>query len=89
MKKSILAESRTYGWASAETAPPQIKARIVEIRRAILAGKPIPAPSAEYRSFAEQCEKKLFPKPAARAVTPTPDKHLDTLRRSLDVLRIS
>lgn len=88
MKKSILAESRSRGWVSAETAPPRIQARIAEIRRAILAGKPIPQPSAEYRSFAEATVRKLFPTPAARAVTPTPDKHVETQRKQLAALGI-
>ena len=85
MKKSILAESRSRGWGSAENAPPKIKARIAEIRRALLEGKPIPAPSAEYRSFAEATVRKLFPTLVA---TPKPDAHVETLRKELNVLGI-
>jgi len=88
MKTYILSESRKRGWASAMTAPPKIAARIAEIRRAILAGKPIPEPSAEYRSYRETASrvmKDLFP---TKKTPTTEDAHLETLRRSLDVLRI-
>ena len=89
MKKSILAESRSRGWVSAESAPPKIKARIAEIRRALLAGQPIPEPSAEYRSFAEASLKKLFPQRVNQRVeTPKPDAHVETLRKELAALGI-
>lgn len=104
MRKSILAESRSRGWVSAETAPPRIQARIAEIRRALLAGKPIPQPSAEYRSFAEASLKKLFPqgkRPLSiedkfvaefgyepRRNQQQTDAHVDTLRKELAALGI-
>lgn len=104
MRKSILAESRSRGWVSAESAPPRIQARIAEIRRAILAGKPIPQPSAEYRSFAEASLKKLFSqgkRPMSiedkfvaefgyepRRLSQQVDAHVETLRKELAVLGI-
>ena len=125
VKKSILAENRTYGWPNAETCPyPEMRAYMAAGRRAQLVGKTISHSSPEYGAYAEACERnasasaserrsfaeatecRLFPgkrtlsiedkfvrefgrEPVInRTATATPDKHLDTLRRSLDLLRI-
>jgi hypothetical protein len=78
------------GYGDATSAPPRFAARIVEIRQAILDGRAIPPPSAEYRAAAERAqtvEKRLFPTRANQPVTQTPNR-VDTLRRSLDALSI-
>ncbi len=65
----LLAENRSRGWYSAETAPAWAKERILEIRSAVVAKRPIPAPS---RQFIEGCEKR-----AALAASTT--RHIRTL----------
>jgi hypothetical protein len=55
--ENLLIENRSRGWGSAETAPIWAQARIVEIRRAVVSKKSIPAPS---RSFIAGCEKRAL-----------------------------
>ena len=64
--ENVLLENREHGWADASTAPMKIQARIIEIRKALLAGRK-PKPSSfdgvEQRSsaFSQSIERKLFP----------------------------
>ena len=79
------------GYGDATSAPPRFAARIVEIRSAVLAGRPIPAPSAEYRAAAERAqtvEKRLFPTRANQRPEQTTTTNVDKLRRSLSALSI-
>lgn len=86
--KNILAENRALGWCAAVTAPPRIAARIIEIRSAILAKRPIPAPSSEYRSQALAFAQRLFQtREKQPAVTQVPTR-TENLRRQLDALSI-
>ncbi len=63
----LLAENRALGFACAETAPEPYRTRILEIRSALVAKKPVPAPSrefiigAEQRSAALSFSQRLFP----------------------------
>jgi hypothetical protein len=63
----LLAENRALGFACAETAPEPYRSRILEIRSALVAKKPVPAPSrefiigAEQRSAALSFSQRLFP----------------------------
>jgi hypothetical protein len=50
----LLAENRALGFACAETAPEPYRTRILEIRSALVAKKPVPAPSREFIAGAEQ-----------------------------------
>jgi hypothetical protein len=75
------------GFGDATTAPPRMQARIVDIRQAILAKRPVPAPSSEYRSQAEQFAKNLFATRGPARVTET-QTSVDNLRRLLDAARI-
>lgn len=84
--KNILGENRMLGWVDAQAAPPRFAARIAEIRSAIIAKRPVPAPSSEYRSQAEAFAKNLFPtRQPARTET---QNSVDNLRRLLDAARI-
>jgi hypothetical protein len=78
------------GWADATTAPPRFAARVAEIRQCLQAGRPIPAPSAEYRASAKAFEQRLFPNTQhvnQRAEEPTKN-NVEKLRRMLDAASI-
>lgn len=51
--QELLQENRAQGWESALTAPPRFAARIIEVRRALLEKRSVPAPSREYVHEAE------------------------------------
>lgn len=82
----------TMGFGDATDAPPRFAARIVEIRQAILAGRPIPAPSAEYRALAARAQaitQRLFPQsPVKQRTETTTTTSVDTLRRRLNAAKI-
>jgi hypothetical protein len=75
------------GWGDARTAPSRMQARIIEIRKAIIAKRPVPAPSSEYRSQAETFAKNLFRTRGLARVTETPTS-VERLRRLLDAASI-
>jgi hypothetical protein len=65
----LFAENRNHGFARVpSTCPTRFKNRIVEIRSAILGGRSIPEPTAEYREQAQAALRfanKLFRTPPA------------------------
>jgi hypothetical protein len=63
----LLLENRALGFVSAETAPAYFRARILEVRRAIVEKRSVPAPTREYIAGAEQ--RSMLAAAALRHVT--------------------
>jgi hypothetical protein len=63
----LLLENRALGFVSAETAPSYFRARILEVRRAIVEKRSVPAPTREYIDGAEQ--RSMLAAAALRHVT--------------------
>jgi hypothetical protein len=89
---SLLQENRKFGFVEVSTAPPRFSARLCEIRAAIVDGRKIPAPSAEYRAYAERASaiaKRIFPQQHVnRRAETTTQNSVDKLRASLENLSI-
>ena len=89
-RRTAILEGRAYGWASAESAPPRIQQRILEIRQALIEKRPEPPMSAEYRAAADFAQK-LFRTPARanqRTVSESTTTNVEKLRRLMDAARI-
>jgi len=77
----LLQENRSQGWACATSAPPHFAARIIEIRRALLEKRSIPAPSRAYVKEAEL--RYALATPAVRKANIIPAPIIDPLRQKL------
>jgi len=76
------------GFGDATGAPLRFAQRIAEVRACIIARRPIPAPSAEYRAAAN-FEKSLFPQQRANQhVETTTTTNVEKLRRMLDAAKL-
>jgi hypothetical protein len=83
----LLKECRDRNWASAETAPAWAKARILEIRSAVVEKRSIPAPSREFIADCEQRSLSSLGRTATRFAkklfrpAPHVDAELESLRQ--------